>query len=620
MANNRIQIKRTSVSGRAANTTTLPNPGELALNMTDGILYSSNGSVVFEIGANNTNVNVSSVLTVSGVTTVNSTGITTTGILTANGIVSGNELTSTFASGDEGGQINLAKPPNANTSGGIVIDAYQNKLRIYENGGGFRGAYIDLTAAANGVGTNLLGGGGGTGTVTSVGSGDGLTGGPITASGTLSVLANTGIIANAAGIFVNSSYIATLTANNANNLGGIAAANYVQNTDSRTLSGNLVFSGANVAFTNRIRISGGLLANNSLGTAGQILASNGTSVYWTSDQGANAITANSLSANFISVATGTITVGNSTVNTDIGNNYISVGNSTSFANVYSTFIRIGNSTVTSTINSTSFTGTANNASNLGGNAAANFVQNTDSRTLSGNLYFTGANNNFSGNLTIEATGELIITSGAGIIANGTLGTANQVLTTNGTTVYWANAASGGGFSNGQSISVNNFVVTGSFTANGSTGSAGQFLISSGSGVYWASTGNATSQSFTGNGSNTVFSLSQSISDQNNILITLDGLVQIPNTHYSISGNTLTFTDAPLSNTVIEARTLGAGVGGGGGGGATGGGSDQIFYQNDTTITTDYTISTNKNAMTAGPITINTGVTITVPSGSVWTIV
>jgi len=53
-ANNLIQIKRTSISGRAANTTTLPNPGELALNMTDGILYSGNGSVVFEIGANNT--------------------------------------------------------------------------------------------------------------------------------------------------------------------------------------------------------------------------------------------------------------------------------------------------------------------------------------------------------------------------------------------------------------------------------------------------------------------------------------------------------------------------------------------------------------------------------------
>jgi hypothetical protein len=67
MANNLIQVKRTSVSGRAANSTTLPNPGELALNMTDGILYSTNGSTVFEIGANNTNATVTNTLTVNAV-------------------------------------------------------------------------------------------------------------------------------------------------------------------------------------------------------------------------------------------------------------------------------------------------------------------------------------------------------------------------------------------------------------------------------------------------------------------------------------------------------------------------------------------------------------------------
>lgn len=53
---------------------------------------------------------------------------------------------------------------------------------------------------------------------------------------------------------------------------------------------------------------------------------------------------------------------------------------------------------------------------------------------------------------------------------------------------------------------------------------------------------------------------------------------------------------------------------------TGGGTDQVFYENDTNVTTDYTITTNKNAMSAGPITVNTGVTVTVPSGSEWTVV
>ena len=55
-------------------------------------------------------------------------------------------------------------------------------------------------------------------------------------------------------------------------------------------------------------------------------------------------------------------------------------------------------------------------------------------------------------------------------------------------------------------------------------------------------------------------------------------------------------------------------------GATGGGSDEIFYENSQTVTTDYTISNNKNAMSAGPITINNGVSVTVPSGSTYTIV
>lgn len=48
--------------------------------------------------------------------------------------------------------------------------------------------------------------------------------------------------------------------------------------------------------------------------------------------------------------------------------------------------------------------------------------------------------------------------------------------------------------------------------------------------------------------------------------------------------------------------------------------NDIFWENGTTITTDYTITTGKNAMTAGPITINSGVTVTIPSGSVWTVV
>lgn len=57
-----------------------------------------------------------------------------------------------------------------------------------------------------------------------------------------------------------------------------------------------------------------------------------------------------------------------------------------------------------------------------------------------------------------------------------------------------------------------------------------------------------------------------------------------------------------------------------GGGATGGGTDAVFLEADNVVTTDYTITTGKNAVTPGPITINNGVIVTVPNGSVWTIV
>lgn len=56
-----------------------------------------------------------------------------------------------------------------------------------------------------------------------------------------------------------------------------------------------------------------------------------------------------------------------------------------------------------------------------------------------------------------------------------------------------------------------------------------------------------------------------------------------------------------------------------GGGATGGGSDTVFIQNSKTVTTNYTIPSTQNAMCTGTITINSGVTVTVPTGSRWVI-
>lgn len=59
---------------------------------------------------------------------------------------------------------------------------------------------------------------------------------------------------------------------------------------------------------------------------------------------------------------------------------------------------------------------------------------------------------------------------------------------------------------------------------------------------------------------------------------------------------------------------------GGGGGATGGGSDDIFYENGQTVTTSYTLTAAKNAVTAGPISIDAAAIVTIPSGSTWSVV
>jgi len=55
-------------------------------------------------------------------------------------------------------------------------------------------------------------------------------------------------------------------------------------------------------------------------------------------------------------------------------------------------------------------------------------------------------------------------------------------------------------------------------------------------------------------------------------------------------------------------------------GATGASNDEIFWENGTNVTADYTITDGKNAGSFGPITIDSGVTVTVGAGETWTVV
>ena len=49
-------------------------------------------------------------------------------------------------------------------------------------------------------------------------------------------------------------------------------------------------------------------------------------------------------------------------------------------------------------------------------------------------------------------------------------------------------------------------------------------------------------------------------------------------------------------------------------------TNTVFFENDITVAIGYSITSGKNAMSAGPIAINAGIAVTFPSGSSWTIV
>ena len=49
-------------------------------------------------------------------------------------------------------------------------------------------------------------------------------------------------------------------------------------------------------------------------------------------------------------------------------------------------------------------------------------------------------------------------------------------------------------------------------------------------------------------------------------------------------------------------------------------TNQVFFENHKAVEVGYQITSTKNAMSAGPISINTGIAVTVPSGCSWTIV
>jgi hypothetical protein len=105
---------------------------------------------------------------------------------------------------------------------------------------------------------------------------------------------------------------------------------------------------------------------------------------------------------------------------------------------------------------------------------------------------------------------------------------------------------------------------------------------------------------------------------NNLNFSGTGTIRLPN---GTTGERPTPAAGMIRYNTTDASFEGyaAGEWGSIGGGATGAGGDQVFYENELTVTASYTLTTSRNAMSTGPITIDSGVTVTVPTGQRWVI-
>ena len=140
--------------------------------------------------------------------------------------------------------------------------------------------------------------------------------------------------------------------------------------------------------------------------------------------------------------------------------------------------------------------------------------------------------------------------------------------------------------------------------------------------------------FTPNGSTTAFTLSKSAASANDIEVYVGNVRQEPTDAYSVSGTTLTMTAAPASGVnfyvlfiagvnesslvptsdSVQRSALSFDVGAFKGDPNTADGRGNIFRVHEKELNTNVTITGTENALCAGPVSVATGITITVDSG------
>lgn len=412
MANTIFQLRRNTVSGTRPTTLSVSS-GELAINTTDGILFSANTTSIFEIGSNNTNIAVGNsssrfIVNTTAVAIGNSQGLIANGSLgTANQVLASNGSGVYWANSGGGGGGSASAPVRQT----FIANATVNTT--FAVSGGYTVGYVDVYK--NGV--KLI-----NGTDVTVTNGiDVVLANPAVSNDVIDIV---GFIAGIIPI-VNSaiSVRETFTANATVNTTFTVSSGYTAGYIDVYYNGVKLVNGTDVTATNGSTIV--LSSAAPSGTIIDVVGLTGGSILIP--------TVN----NAVSVRQ-TFTA-NSTVNTTFT---ITGGYTANYIDIYSNGAKLVNGTdvtasdgSTIVLSSAAPSGTVIDVVGLTGGTILSV--NTSLAYLWTNIQTFQSNAEFQSNVTIASTGELIISNGAGIYANGTLGTNNQVLTSNGTGVSWS---------------------------------------------------------------------------------------------------------------------------------------------------------------------------------------
>ena len=257
-------------------------------------------------------------------------------------------------------------------------------------------------------------------------------------------------------------------------------------------------------------------------------------------------------------------------------------------------------------------------------------------TVAGTL---GATSGGTGQSTY-ATGDILYASASNTLSKLTAGTNGQVLTLASGVPSWAASTS-----SGVSFVVTDFTATASQTTftvtytvglvevyrNGVKLAQADYTASNGTTIVLATGANAgdiievvafgavntaaviTAEDFSGTGSQTVFTMSVTPANSESVLVAISGVVQDPS-NYTVTGTTLTFSTAPpLGTNNISCRYLALPTTTTGTGAVINATNGIII--NNQIISASYTIPVGSNAMSTGPVTAASGVTVTVSAGS-----